>query len=69
MKKGEKREKTRARDASRALAVVILVLKEEGGRSRDAFDASRAPRARQGRRREEVGAGAGDAGTSSTVDK
>ena len=33
MKKGEKREKTRARDTSRAMAVVILVLKEEGAKS------------------------------------
>ena len=57
--KKEKRRKTRARDTSRALVVVMLVLREEGGGLKTHFDASRAPVAR--RRGREGGRGSRDA--------
>jgi hypothetical protein len=43
------KEKSRARDASRALVVVILVPKKEVGGLETRFDVSRAPRARRRR--------------------
>jgi hypothetical protein len=49
MKRNEKKRKkeNQGRDASRALVLVMLVLREEGGGLETRFDVSRAPRARR----------------------